>query len=96
MMTIVLGPGDSWQGISEGTIIQVEFKMSSCHLWMSRIVSSTAASMPDWYSELGSFAGFRLITSLHTLLTDDKLPTLEILNRCCAKRCLSRVLPTAT
>ena len=44
--------------------------------------------MPDWYSELGSFAGFRLITSLHTLLTDDKLShTLEILNRCCAKRC---------
>jgi len=28
-MTIVLEPGDSWQGIREGTIIQVEFKMSS-------------------------------------------------------------------
>ena len=74
MMAIALEPGDSWQGISAKV---TSFKSNSrWHRQMSRIVSSTAASMPDWYSELGSFAGFHLNTSLDTLLTDNKLRTL--------------------
>lgn len=74
MMAIALEPGDSWQGISAKV---TSFKSNSrWHRQMSRIVSSTAASMPDWYSELGSFAGFHLNTSLHTLLTYNKLRTL--------------------